>query len=178
MSKENPRRGRNVAVEQALNQIVTDLQHFPTHTVSDHEKLVGRTPETVRQYYKMLIRDGRASETEIGITRNVPPAYQRFWIFVATTYSCDAHKSQAKSTDYQQELADSLAIIIRDDWSERLVLLGLDIILGTNYDLVLELGAKDHDVVHDFVTRVLRTRPYVGGTSTGWARSAARSNGT
>ena len=181
MSKEQQKqRKKHSRVEENHNYILSDFAHHPNRTIKEHSDALGVEPETVRGYYDSLVAEGLASKTEIVLTRKGMAGYQRFWVFVETTYETEKNyetedeRLNRPAPDYQKVLSKAVeAKLLTKKWRDRLILRSIDVILGSDYDLVMLIDAKDHDAMHDFITRVLRTRPFVLRTSTGWARSAA-----
>lgn len=168
----------------AINWILSKLRQAPATTVREQADYLEVEEATVKAYHRLLVKQGRAFHATILPTRKTPEEYQRFWIFIETTYQhehADRIKKELRETRhpdadesmYQEWVADSIHRQLMERFSGLLVSVGIDVILGSEYDLVLTLDAKDPEAVHTFVTRYVRTCPCVLRTSTAWARNSA-----
>jgi DNA-binding Lrp family transcriptional regulator len=166
----------------AVNWILSKLRQAPATTVREQADYLEVEETTVKAYHRLLVQQGRAFHATILPSRKTPEEYQRFWIFIETTYQHEhaerikrelqeAHSLEADESMYQEWVADSINRKLMDRFSDLLVSVGIDVILGSEYDLVLTLDAKSPEAVHTFVTRHVRTCPCVLRTSTAWAKT-------
>jgi len=164
--------------DQALDWIVNKLRYEPATSVDDIAEDLDVQKETVRTYFTDLVDKEIAFRTEISLTRNQRAGYQRFWIFIETAYQpwlcakVDAghHQDRQDPANYQQTLAEVIANEIRK--RDKLVYVSVDIILGSDYDLIVVVDAEEHKAILDFVTGFVRIQPHVLRSATGWTESA------
>ena len=142
-------------------------------------RVTGLAPTTAKKYIAALDEEGFWSSF---IAENGRDISNLYWILIATTYDPDSRyvakdkKSVEKIYDdkcrYQDWIIwyiDSEANRLREAKKLKGVEVLTDearIVLGADWDIVLPLFSISRNIAADFVTRVIRTCPFVATTRT------------
>lgn len=152
------------------NKIINYIQQDPTGSRKKISQHLGVSYPAVQKHLKRLEKDG-IIKTTFSLTEKWKSEYKEFWIFVETTYPHENPSSQFQEDEGYQELmcreiADELHAA--QNLGTSLFLDGIRILLGGNWDIVLNVLALDEVDIGLFVTRFLRSRPDIVRTSTAW----------
>jgi DNA-binding Lrp family transcriptional regulator len=157
------------------NKIITYLQSNPAASREEIGKALGVSYQAVQKNLQKLAEDKLVQPGFIISQRDINKKY-KFWIMVETSYRERTEKEfeQAQEDpygkDYQRRLCSEIIdTLLKDEWSQGLVLRSIDIIFSSQWDIVLTVYSENPQEVGNFITQYLRTHRSVTGTSTAWS---------
>lgn len=177
MAKNKPgRTNQKQSTEAKLETLIHFLLDNPTASEAEQAKLLDMSVENLKKtYYKLLKKRGWAVINPV-FTEEVRRNRERFWIFIETFYDKDhalkVVKDEMKDEHrYQQWVIKQLRERLHA-YSGELRPGGAAVLLGSRFDIVFIVDAtiSNSELVHDFVTKHVRTCEHIRSTTTSWSQ--------
>ena len=159
------------------NRIIAVLKDNPSIS---RQKLADRLDvsyQAIQKHLQQLDEEEIVKEGFIVNRRRLGEGRSKFYIMIETVYPKELVLNEGRAPvdgrekeEYQLDLCDAIRQQFETSaTSAQGVVLGeINILLGSEWDIILSLYSDSQDAVGDFVTKFLRTHLYVAKTSTAW----------
>ena len=151
-------------------RIVGYLKCCPTATRQEVSEALGVSYQAVQKHLRKLESAGLVRSGFL-VDEAWEAGKHELWVFIETRFAPSPRVGEkAEDRDYQAELCREIISKLTedDDYAEEISFGSVRILLGGNWDLLLQVFAHDKNAVGRFVTRYLRSQPTVERTSTAW----------
>ena len=180
---------------QLPQRIVSFLRRHPTANRQHVADALGVSYQAVQKHLRKMEASGQV-KPGFFVTDAWESGRHEFWIFIETRHVGDPGLGDTRLRspgsgdsgsagdgrggevsvgaeglgDYQADLCAQIAerLTHEVEWTEALSFLGIEVLLGGDWDIVLRVASDQPDAVGHFVTRYLRSRPAVVRTRTCW----------
>ena len=157
-------------------RIVAHLKRCPTASRKELSAALGVSYQAVQKHLRKLEEAGLVQPGFL-VDQDWDAGKHELWVFIETRFPPRSGEDrESGGRDYQGELCREIVAKLteNDEYADDISFGSVRILLGGNWDLLLQLYAHDKNAVGRFVTRFLRSQPSVERTSTAWVLDAPR----
>ena len=180
--------------DRQRERLIWKLLRYPKTTEPEQQAILEVKGRQFRNRMDELVKDGWIHPSP-QLTERANNLFARLWIFVETSFDRTAFEQQKTRDDslrdghprideyagsgdeyveYQSFVADVIRHRLRTRHAEQIALSSIDVVLGSDWDIIVKVQTESPEYVHDFVLKEVRTCPFVLRTCTTWARSVGR----
>src|SRR5690348_14710354 len=94
MSSQKKGRGPDKEREAKKNRLLSYLRAFPSASLDRQAAYLGVTPRVVKEFHSELVEDEKRATATIVPSGHVPETFQRYLVFVETTYYLGLNKAK------------------------------------------------------------------------------------
>ena len=155
------------------SRILSFLNSNPSASRMQIAEALSISYQSVQKHLKILESVGSISPGFLLYPKSTESGY-KFWIMIKTSPVKHSGKDTI-GTDYQRELCDEIAneFYMNSDLTLGLEFGSVDVVLGSDFDIILLVFSNHPDAVEKFITKFIRNKRSVYSTSTAWAVSKA-----